>query len=267
MLRKPTLIMNSADNAVASVDTGSPGDCVTYDRLIPLIAEAARYEVQSGPYRGMNYFAKDKIPGLDRQPTTKLIGSFESELHLWIESLVGTGFQKIVHIGASSGYHAVGMALRLPGATSVVFEKHIDSRRACRTLASANGVRDRIDLRGFCGADGMLDVNLADSLIVSDCGGEEFSLLDPMLYPNLRLATMLVETHDSVDSRISERLLERFSYTHRIEVRAACARSASDYEFLMKFPSVAAQMALEEHRPLTRDGRAQTWALLRPYSS
>jgi hypothetical protein len=113
----------------------------------------------------------------------------------------------------------------------------------------------------------MLDLNLDGALVFCDCGGAELTILDPMLYPSLRKATILVETHDAFDERITPRLRSRYSATHRIEFRNAVQRDASGYSFLEAFPASMAKLAVDERRVLTKEGKPQAWALLRPYSS
>lgn len=240
---------------------------LAYDRLAAQVAALAGYCVLGGPYRGMTYFGPDGVPIVDNVPTTKFVGSYEEELHPWIESLVATGASRVVHIGGNEGYHAVGMAIRMPDTTSIVFDTLIPARKACKELAKQNGVHQRMQLRGFCGTEGMLDIDLEGSIVFSDCGGAELTLLDPILYPQLRKATMLVETHDAFDDRITPRLRTRFSATHRIEFRSAVQRDASSYSFLNAFPAAMATMAVDERRRLTKEGRPQSWALLRPYKA
>ena len=237
---------------------------LAYDRLTERIAEASGHRVMHGPYKGMRYFGSEGIPIVDELPTTKLVGSFEEEVHPWIETLVARGFRNVIHLGSGEGYHAVGMALRLPEARSVVFDTLIAARKACKELADQNGVRDRMQLRGFCALDGLLDVELEGSLVFSDCGGAELSILDPKLYPALALSTMLVETHDAFDIRVTRRLMTRFSESHSIEFVAARPRDATKYQFLSSFKPDQAQAAVEENRAVTKDGKPQTWALFQP---
>ena len=240
---------------------------LAYDRLAAQVAELAEHTILDGPYKGMKYFGPGGVPIVDRVPTAKFVGSFEEELHPWIESIIACGAPRVVHIGGNEGYHAVGMALRMPETTAIVFDTLIPSRKACKTLAKQNGVHDRLQLRGFCGTEGMLDIDLAGSVVFSDCGGAELTLLDPSLYPSLRKATILVETHDAFDERVTPRLRTRFSATHRIEFRSAVQRDPSSYSFLAAFPPSMAKLAVDERRSLTKEGKPQTWALLRPYSS
>jgi hypothetical protein len=239
----------------------------TYDRLAAHMCEDFGYMVHAGPYKGMRYFGPPGVPIIDEHPTTKILGTFEEELNEWIEALVSHDFEEIVHLGAAEGYHAVGLAMRLPESRSVIFDTLIASRKATRQLADLNGVRNRIQLRGFCGSDGLLEIDLADSLVFCDCGGAELTLLDPVLFPGLRLATIVVELHDFFDDRITPRLVSRFSSTHRIEFKAATKRDPAAHARLRDFSPTEAHMALDEAREMTQHGASQTWAMLTPYAA
>jgi hypothetical protein len=240
---------------------------LTYDRLAPQLGAAADYTVASGPSRGLKFFSTKGFPMIDTTPTTKLLGSYEEEIHPWIESLATKNFEQIVHLGAGVGYHAVGLAMRFPAATTTVFDTLIASRQSCRMLGVQNGVRERISLRGFCGPDGLLEFDLSGALVFADCGGAELSLLDPRMFPTLRLATVLVETHDTFDSRISRLLRSRFGGTHQIEVVDARPRDIRNYPLLSDMPIDHALMAVDESRRTTKEGLRQNWFLMTPYSS
>lgn len=235
-----------------------------YDKLSRQVGALTQYTVSSGPFCGMAYFGPPHVPTVDRHPTTKLIGSFESELHPWIESLVIRGFRTIVNIGGGEGYYAVGLAMRIPESRVVYFDTLVAARKACRGLAEQNKVRDQMQLRGFCGADSLIDIELAGSLIVCDCAGAELALLDPAVYPSMAEATLLVEIHDYFDPRITPRLRARFGKTHVIEDVTAALRNPAAYPVLSGFSESEAQLALDEERKVTRDGRGQRWALLTP---
>jgi hypothetical protein len=238
-----------------------------YDRLTAQLTEASDYTVLGGPYRGMKYFGPPRIPIIDQVPTTKLIGSFEEELHPWIEGMVGREFHTAIFIGSGDGYHPVGMARRMRSTRFVVFDTLIAARQATKSLAEQNGVKSRMQLRGFCGNESFLDLDIAGSFIFSDCGGAELTLLDPTLYPALRLATILVETHDSFDPRITARLVQKFNGTHRVDLIAATPRDPARYSFPGNLSRDQMLMALDEQRKLTSDGKPQLWGLLTPYAS
>ena len=240
---------------------------IAYDKLAPQIAAACNHTVQDGPYKGMKYFDRDGVPLVDPTPTTKLLGSYEEEIHPWIEQIIGSGARTIVHIGAGAGYHPVGMLMRMPDADAIVFDTLIPARKAIKQLAKQNGVHDRLQLRGFCGSQGMNEIDFSKSVVLSDCGGAELNILDPKSYPGLQSATILVETHDAFDNRITPRLRSRFSATHKIEFRHVIERDPSDYPVLIGFPGSSARLALDEKRQRTADGKVQAWALLTPYCS
>jgi len=238
----------------------------TYDKLTAQLSAATDYTVIGGPYRGMRYFGEPRIPIIDKSPTTKLIGSFEEELHPWIERLIERGFRDVIFIGGE-GYHAVGMARRMPRTKFVVFDTLIAARQACKQLAEQNAVKSRVQLRGFCGAEAFYDLEISGSLIFSDCGGAELTLLDPVLYPALRTATLLVETHDSFDPRITPRLVSKFRHTHLIEFTESGPRDPARYLLPGNLALGSVKMALDEQRKTAKDGRPQRWALLTPMSS
>lgn len=238
-----------------------------YDRMTTQLAIAADYTVLYGPYRGMKYFTDSGIPIVDRFPAAKIIGSFEEEIHPWIEKLCSTPFATVVHIGSSEGYHAVGMAKRMPETRSIVFDTLIAARQASKTLAEQNGVRQRMQLRGFCGAEALLEVELEGALVFSDCGGAELTLLDPNVYPALREATILVETHDAFDARITSRIHSRFGASHLIQMVYARGRDAAGYPVPGSLDEAETCTALDERRKPAPDGTPQAWALLTPWSA
>jgi hypothetical protein len=212
----------------------------------------------------MSYFGPRRVPFIDPLPTTKLLGSYEVELHPWIERLVAQGFRNLINIGGAEGYHSVGLARRLPNARVVVFDTILAARKAARFLAEQNGVRNRMQFRGFCETDALLDLNIDQSLIFADCAGAELILLDPTIYPSLATATLLVELHDYFDVRVTPRLVARFGQTHTIEFVAAEPRNVDNYPLLSGFSPADSALALDERRKVTRDGKPQRWALLTP---
>jgi hypothetical protein len=209
---------------------------------------------------------EDCVPCVDALPTTKLLGSYEAEPDPWIERLVAQAFTRVINIGGAEGYHAVGLATRLPDARVTVFDTILAARKAARHLAEQNGVHRRMQFRGFCGADALADLDLENSLLFSDCSGAELILLDPSLYPGMARATLLVELHDYFDVRVTPRLIARFGSTHTIEFVTAEPRKVEAYPLLSGFALDDAVMALDERRKVTRDGKSQRWALLTPTS-
>ncbi|HYH10663.1 MAG TPA: hypothetical protein VEK11_26700 [Thermoanaerobaculia bacterium] len=140
----------------------------------------------------------------------KLAGTYERELAPIIEQVVATPYDVIIDIGASEGYYAVGLAMRMPGATVHAYEIDARSREACAELARRNGVADRVQVHGAFtprafGAKRMF--------VICDCEGCELQALDPVLF---RDADLLVELHDFLDPAITPTLVARFRDSHEI---------------------------------------------------
>jgi hypothetical protein len=166
--------------------------------------------VRRGPFAGMIY-ASANSTGSALAP--KLLGSYECELHSAIGDLVGEGagsYDLVIDIGAAEGFYAVGLARLVPDARVIAYELQPNGRALLAANAAANGVAERVDVRGTCTPDELdaLATSLrADGrvLIVSDCEGAEYTLLDgtrsPAVQPLLSRADILLELHgDSVQT-------------------------------------------------------------------
>jgi hypothetical protein len=217
--------------------------------------------VRDGPFRGMRLDASavDRIAYL----TPLLMGSYERELHAHIESIAERGFDWIVDIGAADGYYAVGLALRSPRSRVIAYEMDWFPVRVLKANATANGVADRVEVRGECGADELRALPADGSLFVMcDVEGAEVELMDPVRAPRLRDATLLVELHDHAVAGAREAVLERFSRSHRVELVTSEPRWADDYPLLAQTPGfgyIEREIASREFR-----GSPCAWALLTP---
>ena len=183
--------------------------------LLHLTRERTDCRVMAGPFAGMRYVT-DSV-GSAYVP--KLLGTYESELALQVESICHRKPSLIIDIGAAEGYYAIGLAVRNPQARVIAFEMDVQGQAALREMASLNGVAGRVEIRGKCEPTDLAAV-LGDTpspVIVCDVEGYEQNLLDLKAVPALARATVLLELHDFIIPGITEELLARFSGTHRIE--------------------------------------------------
>ncbi len=184
-------------------------------RLTRQLAEAFGPTVQSGPFQGLRY-AFLEAEGSVLAP--KLLGTYECELHGWIEALVGTGYRRVVVVGCAEGYYAVGLARRLPAAQVFAFDLSARARALCADLAEANGVADRLVLGGRCERADLDRLVEPGTLVVCDCEGAEFDLLCPAEMPSLREGDFLVEVHRTSDvADPATTMEERFAATHAVQ--------------------------------------------------
>ena len=100
--------------------------------------------VLSGPFAGLRYL--DEILRPDLLP--KLLGTYEKELHPWLEELLARPIAHIINVGAAEGYYATGFALRQPETRVLAFEMDPVEQRRMRVLTEQNGVADRVQMSG-----------------------------------------------------------------------------------------------------------------------
>jgi len=91
------------------------------------------------------------------------------------------------------------------------------------------------------------------SLVVIDCEGAEFELLDPERDPSLVAADIIVEIHEDHGDPLE--LAQRFTSTHTINRARRAARLASDMP--IDIPGVDPRAAMDEWRS------EQSWLYLR----
>jgi SAM-dependent methyltransferase len=171
--------------------------------------------VQAGPFKGMR---------LTNEAMTcvfgpALLGIYETELQPVIETAIAADYKRIVNIGCSYGYYAVGLARRMRDVKVFAFDISNDCQRKCRDMAAANNVSDRVTVGGeFKGEDFAAYADGQKTLLIVDIEGAEKELLDPARYPALAPFDLIVELHDVFVPGISKTILDRFTPTHDVTI-------------------------------------------------
>ena len=212
--------------------------------------------VQGGPFAGMTFHARD----LSTVYLPLLTGSYEAEIHGFIETALARGPKVIADVGCEDGFVAVGLALRAPQAKVYAYDILSIPRAQCRELAAINKVEDRVIVGGECTPETLNEICNGRSLIFSDCESYELELLDPDKVPALKNADIIVELHDFMrtDVAITPTVLARFEATHDITVTGLKRRSADDFPSLAMLPKDVRAQALHEDRV-----EYQQWAYLK----
>ena len=211
--------------------------------------------VQSGPFQGMKYVEQQTEGGL----APRLLGTYEAELHPYINKLIESGLDAIVDIGCAEGYYAVGFALASPKSAIHAFDISDVARRACRDLAEKNGVADRIKIGGEFKGEDFATFTTGRSLIFIDAEGAEDALIDPELYPALKQLHMIVETHPGARPGVTERLQNRFAASHDIVTLLEGAKRVPAGSWLNTMPSLDQYLATWEWR-----GEITPWLVMSP---
>lgn len=184
--------------------------------------------VVAGPFRGMRFppprpatMLGDLMPvdGGAANIAGFLLGSYESELHAAIETLLAAAqYDIVVDVGCSLGYYAVGISLRQPSAHVYARDTNVEVHSHVQELATLNGVGSRVSVGGVWRADDFRGLRGRRSLVFCDIEGAELELLDPAAAPELRHCDILVEMHDVFNPGISRILQDRFRPSHHIEI-------------------------------------------------
>ncbi len=200
--------------------------------------------VAAGPFAGLTLVGETTGAVI-----AKVIGTYESELHAVVEEVVRTPYRTVVNVGCGEGYYLVGLARRMPAARFVGFDTEPAAQAMAARNAAANGVADRVTVRGPCGHADLRDLDLTDALLVVDCEGYERTLLDPAAVPGLAGCDLLVELHDLFVPGTTAALTDRFAASHRCRMIAESDRDPAQLPPAFRRWHRSAARMMSEHRP------------------
>jgi hypothetical protein len=211
--------------------------------------------VRAGPFAGLLLGAT----GTEGGHAPRLLGCYEQELHPLIGSLIARGFARLVNIGCADGYYAVGLARRMP--RTRVFARDLDpkAQAACRAMAAANGVADRVAVGGEVDHALLATLTGPDTWLLVDIEGAEETLLDPARVPGLAATTILVECHEGPRPGITGRLAARFAPSHRVTRVDQRLSAAALPEWLSRLSHLDQLLAVWEWRQ-----QPTPWLMLEP---
>jgi hypothetical protein len=199
--------------------------------------------------------------------STKILGTYEKELHGVVDAIRKLSPSHIIDIGAAEGYYAVGFGRenRL-GQRITCFELEENGRALLQMIADWNGV-SHLEIHGRCeiaDLDGALcrTPESETNVVICDVEGYESVLLDPERVPGLRVCSVLVETHDHLVPGVSDLLAARFARSHAITRIPTAVRQWKDFprhsSWASMLPRFLALRAMGEGR------RPQIWLWMTP---
>lgn len=208
-------------------------------------------EVVAGPFQGLHY-PPVKHLGYASLPM-KLGGLYEHEIHDMIYKVSNNEYDHILNIGAADGYYTIGLLRMFPTATCIAWEAIPFMADYVDRIAAANGVKDRLEIRGFCTPSELSRISLrGKTLIFCDCEGGENDLLNREILAGIDRYDILVETHDVISAGTSDRMKSRFTDTHEIRSVLSKGHTLSLYskDFLRKLAisDTEAYRVLDENR-------------------
>jgi 23S rRNA U2552 (ribose-2'-O)-methylase RlmE/FtsJ len=218
-------------------------------------------EILAGPFVGLRYYPNSHGSML----LPKFLGTYEKELSDTLCEMTRERPDVVVDIGSAEGYYAVGLAKLLPDARIITFDVNSVANAKLLKNARLNRVAERIDIREACTFDNLKSVleNARRPLIISDCEGYEFELLDPTKVKGLNNADMIVEIHPDKGVNTVAHFVERFTATHKVDVVTSEKRTVSDW------PSQAPSGKMSDNekvQAMNERPTAQQWVVLRKIS-
>ena len=208
--------------------------------------------VSGGPFEGLELPEAARAEHLGPY----LLGTYESELHSWLEEIRSRNFNQIIDVGAKFGYYAVGLARWFPEAECLAYDTDPWARQAMDGAIRRNGVRN-VAVGGYL-RRGSLDVLIRPpTLIVSDCEGFEVELFLSGPADAFRECWLLIELHEAAAPGIGRAMSNHFRESHRVATVSKTPREASA-PLVELLGLEAAGRALVEARS------DQDWMFLRP---
>jgi hypothetical protein len=195
-----------------------------------------------------------------------LLGCCEAELHPAIAKAADRDPTLVVNIGCGEGYYAIGLALLLPLARVLAFDSNQKSQDICRRAAAANEVGNQLTVAGKCDIQSLHDVlarrvlgQAERPLLIVDCEGAEFELLDPARVPETLYCDMIIECHDFMKPGTTEVLKKHFSASHDIVDVLEGPRDPCQFATMRDWQSIDRWLAVNEGRPVPMNWLA-CWA-------
>jgi hypothetical protein len=207
-----------------------------------LAREGAR--IRGGPFAGMEYLAAATEGAL----IPRLLGTYESELHPYLQRFAAEGLDTVVDVGCAEGYYAVGLARLMPQITVHAHDIDEAARTACTELAARNGVTDRVRIGGAFPPEGFEAFAGQRTLVMVDAEGAELDVLRPDLSPALAGMRLIVETHDVYRAGALKTLVARFAPTHAITIVRQQPKRFEMPPWLQELPHLDQLLAVWEWR-------------------
>ncbi|MBL0310276.1 MAG: methyltransferase domain-containing protein [Bacteroidetes bacterium] len=211
--------------------------------------------VLGGIFKGMKYPVFESFgSGL----LTKLLGSYEDELHPALQKFSKNQYSDIIDIGCAEGYYAVGSALLFPQAKVHAYDIEESAISLCRKMATVNETINRTLLKRKCDRATLLNFQFEGrGLVICDCEGYEKELFDKEVAKSLKSCDVIIELHEGLASGIKGQIEQAFNETHDIEFVKSKLKSVRDYSLLSKLP-----VEYQQDQYLIERDTAQEWAVI-----
>lgn len=218
--------------------------------------------VRHGPLRGLKLSSDGWWTGADR--AGMLLGIYEAEVLAALMALPAR-YRLFIDLGAADGYYGIGLVFNGRFERSWCFEIEAKGRAVIADGAAANGVADRVMVRGEATADFHAELTAEErraAVLLVDIEGGEFGLLDAGVFAAFGEAVILIELHTGMvadgEAKLA-RLRADAAATHDIAELKTGARDLSGFAELKDWSDTDRWLMCSEGRPWL-----MSWLLLTP---
>ena len=212
-----------------------------------------KLEVLHGPFKGLKYIDEATCSVF----LPKIVGSYEEPIHPWIYEVIERNYSTLIDLGCAEGYFAVGLAAKCKNASVHAFDVDDNAGALITKLLKTNNLTDQVKVKINYELSEVEELIDDATFIMCDIEGAEYDLLDPEKIPSLKKCDIVLEVHDCMVPGITEKLVETFSETHKIEIVYDYKRDKSLYPEILKFEQSDIDLVLDERRP-----KAMSWMRL-----
>jgi predicted O-methyltransferase YrrM len=219
--------------------------------LLPFVFTATQGRVQTGPFKDTTILPKYMWG--DGDTAAKLLGVYENELHDFVESAIASNPDVVINVGCAEGYYSIGLAHRLPDIKVLAIDidprsaEIVHTAAAANRLSNVNAITQTVDVSWL----ELQCQTYQHPLLIMDCEGAEFDLLDPSCVPSLLRCSIIVESHDCINPEITRTLLSRLATTHTIQTVSQTTKDVYQFEFLQELSDCDKWALVHEGRPST----------------
>lgn len=220
-------------------------------------------KVMHGPFKGLHFNAGNTGASSN---FAKMLGSYESEIHPFIEKALDNKYANLINIGSDDGYYAVGFASKMKDIKIYAFDSNKEAWSSLQQNAMANGVEEKVLQAGlFCAQDLSVFADGQRNLFIVDCEGAEKEIFKKNNINGLINSDLIIELHLHLHPELEVYFRNLFEDTHTVELQD----SIPDYVKASrnKFPELSkANFALKKYITAEREVFMQ-WIFLQAKTS
>lgn len=144
----------------------------------------------------------------------KLLGLYEQPLQDFLLNFPIDSYDRMINIGCAEGFYAVGFALKYKNLEVIAFDIDKKAQETTKKLAEENNVN--VEINGLFDNETFSKYIDKKTIIFCDIESYEMELLNPSKNSDMLFYDFIVESHEFMNSNITNVLIERFKETHNI---------------------------------------------------